>query len=519
MKYKESSLDQELTKRFMNENTCAHLKSIELVTGELRSINSLSISFEYPITVFAGRNGAGKSTILAMACCAYHNNRKGYKNPKRQNTYYTFSDFFVQHGNEIPPQGIRIRYGISHNLWRKSEGMPTGEGLGFQERVKKQGGKWNDYDKRVPRNVAFLGIERIVPHAERSQSRSYSKVFKECVAKGWEVKVKDAVGYILDKNYDDFKYHEHSKYMLPVVRVGIVLYSGLNMGAGENALFEIFTAVYACGRGGLLVMDEIELGLHAEAQIKMMKKLKEACLEMHTQIICTTHSRHIFSCLPSCARIFVEDVGGKTVISPGISTDYAFSKLSGIVGNEMVIYVEDDVAEAILNFAISASIRARFDLRVVGSATCISRQLALGYLINMPMKVCAIFDGDQRVLFSNNFETARKSIERNPDGFQDWFAKHSHYLPGDSWPEAWLFEKARANAEPISAVFRMDAGQFIELVDESLRAGKHSEFYTFAKKVGYSREVCLNLLANAVCRFEASNFETLDEYVVKLLDS
>jgi predicted ATPase len=119
MKYRESSKDKRLRKRFENDYEHAHLRNIFLAEGSLRGINELDINFNFPITAIAGKNGAGKSTVLALACCAYHNRRDGYKLPKRKTAYYTFSDFFVQHSEEIPPQGIDIRYGIAHNRWKK----------------------------------------------------------------------------------------------------------------------------------------------------------------------------------------------------------------------------------------------------------------------------------------------------------------------------------------------------------------------------------------------------------------
>jgi ABC-type branched-subunit amino acid transport system ATPase component len=278
MKYRECKKDKKLRLRFANDNSHALLRRIVLTEGELRGINSLDIYFEYPITAIAGKNGAGKSTILALACCAYHNQKTGFKLPKRKYTYYTFSDFFVQHPEEVPPEGIEIHYGIAHNKWRKTEANPDPEGVRYQRRWKSLGGKWNDYADRVRKNVVFLGIDRIVPHSERSQSRSYSRAFKDAETRGWENKVKDAVGYVLGKTYEKFRYLEHSRYNLPIVQVGDIIYSGFNMGAGENALFEIFSTIYSCGNGSLLVIDEVELGLHAEAQRKFIERLKDVCL-------------------------------------------------------------------------------------------------------------------------------------------------------------------------------------------------------------------------------------------------
>ncbi|MEE4709131.1 AAA family ATPase [Pseudomonas alliivorans] len=200
MKYREQKIDKELRQWFSNDYSKQLLRNIYIKEGTIRGLSSLNVSFDYPITAFAGVNGSGKSTILALVCCAYHNEKNGFKLSKRKNNYYTFSDFFLQHTAEVPPQGITITYDFAVNNFTPSEKHPGGKGIGYQERIKKKGGKWNNYDSRLSKTVVFLGIERIVPHAERSQSRSYSKSFKNIKLKGWEDKVKDTVGFILGKN-------------------------------------------------------------------------------------------------------------------------------------------------------------------------------------------------------------------------------------------------------------------------------------------------------------------------------
>lgn len=513
MKYRESQLDKSLRQWFGNDNTRALLRSISIKSGGIRGLTRFQVSFEYPITAFAGVNGSGKSTVLALACCAYHNNSKGFKLPKRKNSYYTFSDFFVQHSEEIAPQGVVISYGIAHNNWRNHP-----PGVLFQQRHKKLGGKWNDYDTRVPKTVVFLGIERIVPHAERSQSRSYSRSFKDVKLKGWEDNVKEAVGYILGKRYDDYRHLEHTKYSLPIVKVGGVTYSGFNMGAGENALFDIFSTIYSCGENSILVLDEIELGLHAKAQRLFVEKLKEVCMQTRTQVICTTHSKEIFQCLPDDARFFIESVGGKTKITAGISSEFAFSKLGARGQKELDVFVEDQVSKTMIETAVGALIRSRIEIVDIGSATAISKQLAALFVRKENRKTVAVFDGDQRALERDNINHAEKMSENPGKEFQHWISDKVAYLPGGTWPEAWIIQKCKEIPDVVAQSLGVDLDQAREVLEYALQAGKHNEFYEVSVQVGLTKERCLGLLCDAVCSGFPHEFDDLRRFISSALE-
>lgn len=491
---------------------------IELETGKLRGLTPTTISIEFPITAIAGKNGAGKSTILAMACCAFHSKPNSYQPPRRKSAHYTFSDFFIQNGAEQSPQGLVINYGIAHNNWRKSPAMPDGIGLGMQERRKNSGGKWNDYDGRVKRTVTFLGIDRIVPHSERSQSKSYAKAFKNSKPKGWEEKVRDIVGYILGKNYDDFRYLEYSKYTLPIVRCGDVTYSGFNMGAGENALFEIFSTIYSAGDGALLVLDEIELGLHAEAQRKLIEKLKHTCDEMHSQVICTTHSKEIFSSLPPESRFYIESLGGKTRLTRGISPEFAFGKMNASNSAELHIFVEDEVAKAILHSALPSSVRSRIIITDVGSASALARQLAASYLRKDKQRAIAIFDGDQKSRESANKSHARKMAERHGEDFDKWISDRIFYLPGGTWPELWLMQKASEAIDQLASILRSDVESMTDIIEYGKQAGKHNEFFEVSKHLGLDANLCLQHFCTVVCNSAASELAELLEQLGELLD-
>jgi hypothetical protein len=68
------------------------------------------------------------------------------------------------------------------------------------------------------------------------------------------------------------------------------------MGAGENTLFEIFSIMYACQGSLLLVIDEIELGLHEAAQVRLIRELNALCAEQ-------PHSGNLYNAFSTCYRM------------------------------------------------------------------------------------------------------------------------------------------------------------------------------------------------------------------------
>lgn len=516
MKYKESQLDQSLRKWFQEDYSHRHLRQIRIEVGNLRGVNKLDISFNYPITAISGKNGAGKSTILALACCAYHNKRTGYKPQKRNKTYYTFSDFFIQHKTEVPPQGIVIRYDFALDYLKKTESNPKGIGIAYQKRRKAFGGKWNDYAERINRDTVFIGIDRIVPHSERSQSKSYSRSFTSTNVYGWEHKVVAAVSFVLEKKYDEYRHLTFRKYNLPVVMTGGLTYSGFNMGAGESALFEIFSTIYAISGSALVVIDEIEIGLHVAAQKRFIETLKRVCLETKTQVVCTTHSKEVLSCLPPDATYHIETISGNSILHNGISPEYAFSKL-GSSEKELDIYIEDDVAEAILSSLLPTDTRTRIRFRIVGSASLISRQLGAAYINKH--KAFAVFDGDQRTKNQANLKVFKNYLEKQYEDSDSYFEKNSDYLPSNTWPEKWLLDQANYHIDEIAKSVCCESYVFAHHLSIAINAEKHDELWTLANAIGKRKDEILTILTSCICPKITSENKSIINKINNLLSS
>lgn len=520
MKYLYSQVDRDNLNWFSTDMTVQSLTEINLREGHLRGLSPFEIKFTYPISVIAGKNRSGKSTILAMAACTFHNSKGGFRLPERKTPYYTFSDFFVQSTEEVPPQGLMIRYRIMHNNWTKSPRAPTGIGNLFQGRSKRRGGKWSNYARRVDRNVVFFGVQRVVPPSEKSVSRTYRSYFSDQASAGWEGDVKDVVGRILGTTYDNFIMKTYGKYRLPAVTSEGVQYSGFNMGAGENALFEIFSTIYATPKGTLLVIDEIELGLHAQAQKRLINELKDTCKKRHIQVICTTHSPTILEALPPEACFYVESLHDRTIIIPSVSPLYAAGKLSGEKSRELDIYVEDGVAKDVVEAFMDNSLRKRVEVIPIGSPNAIIRQMASRRKDKRTGECIAIMDGDQvasSVTHKSQFLDALEACE-DRDKESNWFSERVAFLPGSTWPERWLIDALlTVDIAELAGSLRVSVEELSSYLKESRNAGKHDEFYHLANNLCLEPESVLQASARCVAAQKSDDFRQINEILARYL--
>ena len=482
MGYSYSSTDKRNIAWMPTDHSVATLIKLRLIEGTIRGLTPFALDFKYPISAIAGENGTGKSTLLAIAACAYHNAENGYRPTGRKNSYYTFSDFFVQSREEVPPDGIHVRYQFLHNQWRGRESGP-----GWQTRMKRVGGKWNDYDLRVRRNVVYFGVQRVVPHYERSTHKSYrTRFIKQTLDDQHRQRICAIAGRILGKTYDTFEKHTHSKYSLPLAKSGDVRYSGFNMGAGESAVFEILAALFEAGKGSLLVIDEIELGLHEGAQIRFVNELKELCKEFHCQIICSTHSHVVLTALPPEARFFFETIGNRTVVSNPISPSYACGRLRGSKVGELDIFVEDELAETILLFGLPHGLRQRVSVTPIGSSSAVIRAMATRYLEGKDNCLC-VLDGDKRSSRSKDRSLfaayTEKSKESEPE-MMNWIDGRISYLPSDKTPEVWLIDACKRilDKSSLSKTWRVNDDKVVgDWLDEALRESAHREFFAISR--------------------------------------
>ena len=136
--------------------------------------------------------------------------------------------------------------------------------------------------------------------------------------------------------------------------------TGFNMGAGESWLINLFCTLDTLPRGGLLVVEEIEAGLHPQAQIRLAEILIRLCYQFQFQIICSTHSEPFIDALPRQARILLKKSGDdhEAVNSP--STRFAVYEMTGVTQPELTIYCEDLAAKTLIEEALPHELKFVF---------------------------------------------------------------------------------------------------------------------------------------------------------------
>jgi hypothetical protein len=167
------------------------------------------------------------------------------------------------------------------------------------------------------------------------------------------------------------------------------------------------------------------------------------------------------------------------------------------------ILVEDEVAKSIVEIAIVKHIRSSVRILPIGSAPAVMQHLAVRYKQiryqrnNLP-EVCAFLDGDMLLHRPEQIKQFMSTLENHYERqvSEDWIDKRLLFLPGDTWPEAWIF--SQTNRQPFYAKFQSELNMLNIEVDNLLaaasRAGKHQEFRTAAEILGIDRAIVTNYL-------------------------
>lgn len=423
-----SLLAERVRKRSYNK----YLTGIRLV--KLRGFTDCEIRFDFPVTALIGPNGAGKTTILGAAGLIYDS-----VPPRR---------FFAKSGSyDNSMRGWRIEYEL---IDKDRKGGPS-----LSRTASYLKAKWNR--DAVKRAVVISGISRTLPATERKDTYKFiGGDFRGVLEENFSNEVVDAVEHILGKaaaNYLKVNADRAGKNSILAVRNPDAdeNYSEFHFGAGEASIIRIVSSMEAAPNDSLLLVEEIENGLHPVATRRLVEYLIDVARRKSSQVIFTTHSNDALAPLPTEA-VWSTYQGRLTQGKLDVA---ALRTLTGQVEAHTAVFTEDQFAALLAEVSLRAYCHsnnleyAGIEIHSLGGASP-ARDHTRFHNSNPVRKfpAIALLDGDKRTEDGYSPHPVKggdlESDETLPVDRDD-----ITYGPGNGHPEAAVFEDVRAGLDTV----------------------------------------------------------------------
>jgi AAA15 family ATPase/GTPase len=353
---------------------------LSITIDKLRGFENKKVTFDFPVTAVIGPNGGGKTTILGAAGLLH----KDIK-PKR---------FFAKNGAfDNSMSDWKVRYSIIDKGESPNDVIEKNASYG--------GYKWSR--SVIDRPIAVFGISRTVPPSEKVEFSKYAsssfKLEKDQQHK-LDSNVASAVTKILGKDvseYSEIRIDEKGEVsFLTGVTLGGIEYSEFHFGAGESSVIRMITSIELMPENSLILIEEIENGLHPIATRRMVEYLIDVAIRKKTQTIFTTHSNEALIPLPTKA-IWVASNGdlyqGKLDIN-------SLRAITGQIDAQLAVFTEDRFTKEWVESIIRLNGLAIYELVEVhglegdGIAVSINENHNIDPTRNKP-SICFI-DGDSK---------------------------------------------------------------------------------------------------------------------------
>lgn len=484
------------------------LESIS-ISGGLRGIGSLYVPFSYPVSVLCGKNGVGKSTVLALAALAFHTPPEWdfpnwLQRPRERpvgNSYFTFRDFFLSTAGESAPDRVSV-------TWRYRSEPPI-SAITFN----KSNGRWGKYSRRPVREIAFIPMSRLLPAHEIASIRSaFSRLPANSRVSTLNEDALAQLVFVMEGSYSAAEIHDFKRHHFQMVHASS-RYSAFNMGGGERWVINLLHTLHTLPQGSLIVIEEIELGLHTQAQHRLAKVLVDVCVKRKLQIICSTHSNEFLDVVPREARVLLHKSGDEHEAIKSPTTRYAKSVMSGVVQPELMIYCEDENARILIEESLEHEVRVRTSIRAVGNADAVIRQCVSHIRSGNRLKAICILDGD----VSESKATGKISREI---GTEDLESPECWFLPGGTGPEKWAL--GQLEIDDYAAEFAINFGcsltearSMIETAQSQL--DPHNLGRCLSDRTALGESECVRRVMRSVARIHPEAMDMRDR-IANLLD-
>ena len=286
-----------------------------LKINNFRQFNDTEIVLGKRLTVIAGKNSTGKSTILGILANSGELKKKDGMTYANGQFRAEFGEIF--HGSKkfdasgsdrihidvVDDNGNKIDYRKFRTAWQNDNGKERFRVIPLKLF---EDGKKTEAKMQIP--VIYLGLSRLFPIGEANEDNITTKRinFVDDSQNEWFVEAYTKILSIYENINDINNYSIGETDKKKGVGIETDKYDYLTNSSGQDNLGQILMAVLSFKRlkenrkdwtGGLLLIDEIDATLHPAAQKRLVDLLIREAKKLNIQVVVTTHSsdllRHI----------------------------------------------------------------------------------------------------------------------------------------------------------------------------------------------------------------------------------
>jgi energy-coupling factor transporter ATP-binding protein EcfA2 len=287
------------------------VKSLTFVKPPFRKLGNFSISFADRLTLIAGHNGIGKSTILGLVANTFGITERSAPKTYLGDPFYANIEQIVylaldevaeaQKDAASAPlviasvDGVEVKKRCSltqRTKWQRARVVPR--------TVEKSDGDAVGQDAKVPLPTIYLGMKRFASAGE-AEEKDVSSVKLAMHAEDSALMREFVSAVILGAALTNDVNHQSIKgARKKSAQPGYEKHGPFAVSMGQDSLGSIATALASFSKlkremsedypGGLLVVDEMDVGFHPHAIERLVKSLKTYAKRLDLQIIATTHS-------------------------------------------------------------------------------------------------------------------------------------------------------------------------------------------------------------------------------------
>ncbi|WP_170808526.1 AAA family ATPase [Pseudobacillus badius] len=280
---------------------------------KFRKLKDIDIDIAERITVIAGHNGIGKSTILGLIANA--SELRGYQSYFNKVFQSKFNEIFHLDSNHDYTKNSDEKYSViidylykNTDVYKMCTVSQNVDRLRIVPRNSNSAGKLIGSqvldigaDAKVPIPTLYIGMSRVIPIGESKEehySLTHSNIDEQDIH-DLNLWFKEIIG---DEELEDDKVSKQDLKYSTKRSLGPSFkdYSYKSVSLGQDSLSTILTAILSFKKlkrelgkdyhGGILVIDEIDACLHPSAQSNLIRVIDQCSKSLKLQIVCTTHS-------------------------------------------------------------------------------------------------------------------------------------------------------------------------------------------------------------------------------------